>query len=127
MTAQEIEEKYNKNFGTLKDLEVILRAQEATYDVHVSRLSGLKALADACGQLKRLELESIKFSQYQAEAQNQIAFLKSALSQKEQELAALSVVAADTTIPTAPTPVTETPKVPEIAEMLKKGARKKSE
>lgn len=124
MTNQEIEEKYNKNFGTLKDIEVILRAQEATYDVHITRLSGLKALADACSQLKKLELESVKFSQYQTETQNQIAFLNSALSQKEQELAALSNSVSEP----EPLPVaSETPKVPEIADMLKKGPRRKSE
>lgn len=122
MTNQEIEDKYNKNFGTLKDLETILRSQEATYDVHIARLSGLKALADACSQLKKLELDSIKFSQYQTETQNQIAFLKSTLAQKEQEIAALS-----NPVPEVYAPAVETPRVPEVAELLKKGPRKKAE
>lgn len=71
MTLPEIDEKYNKNISALKSLEQILKSQEASYEVHITRLTWLKQLADCCGELKRYEIEAIRSQQIAAQVAQQ--------------------------------------------------------
>jgi uncharacterized membrane protein len=99
MTLPEIDEKYNKNITALKSLEQILKSQEASYDLHVTRLTWLKQLADACGELKRYEVEAMRSAQIAAQVAQQQAQREAQAKAAAEEAAKLAQ--AQTTTPPA--------------------------
>lgn len=124
MTLPEIDEKYNKNISALKSLEQILKAQEASYEVHITRLTWLKQLADAAGELKRYEIEAIRSQQIAAQVAQQ--------AQAREEAARAVQMQAQTPAPPTPTqvvtPVQTTATVASPAEIeTSKKTRKKLE
>lgn len=88
MSLPEVEERYNKSISALKSLEQILKALDASYDVHITRLSWLKHLADASVELKRLEVEAIRSAQIAAQVAQQQAQRALAQQQAQQQVLA---------------------------------------
>lgn len=89
MTLPEVEERYSKSITALKSLEQILKGLDASYDVHITRLSWLKHLADASVDLKRLEVEAIRSAQIAAQVAQQQA-QKSMLTQQQTQVPQVS-------------------------------------
>jgi peptidoglycan hydrolase CwlO-like protein len=90
MTLPEVEERFNKSIAALKSLEQILKGLDASYDVHIARLSSLKHLADSCSDLKRYEVEAIRSAQIAAQVAQQSAAREAAAREaaaKAQEVA----------------------------------------
>lgn len=73
MNLQDIDDRYNKSITALKSLEQILKGMDASYDVHITRLSWLKHLADSCADLRRAEVEALRSSQIAAQVAQQAA------------------------------------------------------
>lgn len=73
MNLQDVDDRYNKSITALKSLEQIVKGMDASYDVHITRLSWLKHLADSCADLRRSEIESIRSSQIAAQVAQQQA------------------------------------------------------
>lgn len=119
MTLPEVEERFNKNITALKSLEQILKGLDASYDVHISRLSWLKQLADSCSDLKRFEIEAIRSLQIAAQVAQQAAAREAAAKEAAAKEAALKAQEAPPMPAPAPAPVP--------AEADSKRTRKKAE
>lgn len=116
MTLPEVEERFNKNIAALKSLEQILKGLDASYDVHIARLSSLKHLADSCSDLKRYEIEAIRSAQIAAQVAQQTA---------AREIAAREAAAKAQEAALAPTPAPVA--APSSVEPETKRTRKKVE
>jgi hypothetical protein len=110
MNISEVEERFNKSIAALKSLEQILKNQEESYDVHITRLGWLKHLLDACSDLKRYEVESIRSAQIAAQYAQQQAQRESQLKAAEAASAAPPVTPPVATPAVAPVSDPETSK-----------------